>query len=151
MSDEQYGQEHDEQPNTADWDAFWAEERVEPEFDGMPFHMFEKEWHLPSRLPALIQVQMHRVRESADPEDIENLLGALLPRDLVDELIRRRADDRRMAILLAWAVANTATPGSLSLERARQLYDERDSTPGKARKPRPSGSKNKKRKSSGRR
>lgn len=147
MSDEQHGQEHTEQ-SAADWDAFWAEERVTPAHDGMPFRMFGREWRLPTRLPALIQVQMHRVRESADPEDIQSLLGALLPPGLVDELIRRNVDDRHMGIVLAWAIANTATPGSMSLERARRLYDEQDG-PGKAH--RRSGNRNRKRKSSGRR
>ncbi|CAM2785731.1 MULTISPECIES: hypothetical protein [Streptomyces] len=146
---ELHDQEHDERPDTADWDAFWAEERIEPRHDGMPFRMFGREWRLPSRLPALIQVQMHRVRESADPEDIQSLLGALLPSGLVDELIRRNVDDRHMGIVLAWAIANTSVPGSMSLERARRLYDEQDG-PGKAPRPR-SGNRNRKRKSSGRR
>ncbi|MDJ1136213.1 hypothetical protein [Streptomyces iconiensis] len=149
MTDELHDQESNEQEAASDWDAFWAEERITPEFDGMPFRMFERDWRLPARLPALIQVQMHRVRESADPDDIQNLLGALLPSDLVDELIRRHVGDRHMAIVLAWAIGNTATPGSLSLERARRLYDEQDSTQGKA--PRRSGNRNRKRRSGGRR
>lgn len=135
-----------------DLDAFWTEERVAPRFDGMPYTLLGKDWRLPSRLPALFQVQMHRVSTSSDPEEVTNLLGVLLPEKLITRLIRERVDDRRMAILLAWATANTNRPGSLSMEYAAKRYDEREAAKqGKAARPRPKNKKRKKRGSSGRR
>jgi hypothetical protein len=121
----------------ADFDAFFAEQ-AEPERHGVPLRLYGRTYTLPATLPALFTLQLHRVQHSARPDDIRRLLASLFGPDAVDHWTENGMDDRKLGIVLLWSTANVADPGGLSMERAAQLYDEREAAKaqGKAR-PRP--------------
>ncbi|MFB6846204.1 hypothetical protein ACFCXS_15265 [Streptomyces sp. NPDC056373] len=141
----------------ADFDAFFAEQG-EQEPEGVPLKLYGRTYTLPATLPALFTLQLHRVQHSARPEDIRRLLASLFGPDAVDHWTERGMSDRQLGIVLLWATANVADPGTVSMERAAQLYDEREQAKaqGKAR-PRPAkpksskGNGSKKPRSSGKR
>lgn len=144
---------HDDQlgegGEVADFDAFFAE-HAEPERTGVPLRLYGRTYVLPPSLPALFTLQLHRVQHSARPDDIRRLLASLFGPDAVDHWTERGMTDRQLGIVLLWATANVAKPGSVSMERAAQMYDEREQAKaqGKAR-PRPKGSKSTRPRSSG--
>ncbi|MGW7197219.1 hypothetical protein [Streptomyces chryseus] len=115
----------DQVDGVADFDAFFAEE-AEPEKRGVPLRLYGRTYTLPAALPALFTLLLQRVRDSARPEDIRRLLAALFGADAPDHWTENGMSDRRLAIVLAWAIANIAAPGSVSMERAAELYDERE-------------------------
>ncbi|MEU3102926.1 hypothetical protein [Streptomyces griseoflavus] len=141
----------------ADFDAFFAEQ-AEPVKQGVPLRLYGRTYTLPPTLPALFTLQLHRVQHSARPEDIRRLLGSLFGPDAVDHWTEHGMDDRKLGIVLLWSTANVAEPGKVSMERAAQMYDEREQAKaqGKAR-PRPAkpkggkGNGSKKPRSSGKR
>ncbi|WP_327368722.1 hypothetical protein [Streptomyces sp. NBC_01217] len=125
--------------DVADFDAFFAEQ-AEPERKGLPLRMYGRTYHLPPSLPLLFTLQLDRLKSSARPEDIRNLLASLFGPDAVEHWTDARMSDRRLGIVLKWATANVAKPGSLTMERAAELYDEQEAakeaakaTAGKAR------------------
>ncbi|MBC9714079.1 hypothetical protein H9Y04_16060 [Streptomyces sp. TRM66268-LWL] len=126
----------------ADFDAFFAEQ-AEPERRGVPLKLYGRTYVLPPSLPALFTLQLHRVQHSARPDDIRRLLGSLFGPDAVDHFSEAGMSDRHLGIVLLWATANVAEPGGVSMERAAQLYDEREAARGKAAarqsRPRPKG------------
>ncbi|MFF9034031.1 hypothetical protein ACF090_00975 [Streptomyces sp. NPDC014892] len=136
--------DQDGAPEVADFDAFFAEQ-AEPERKGVPLRLYGRTYTLPPTLPALFTLQLHRVQHSARPDDIRRLLGSLFGPDAVDHWTEAGMDDRRLGIVLLWSTANVADPGTISMERAAQLYDEREAAKGKAparktpAKPRPKG------------
>ncbi|MDX3063412.1 hypothetical protein PV518_14675 [Streptomyces sp. ND04-05B] len=138
----------------ADFDAFFAEQ-AEPETKGHPLKLYGRTYVLPPSLPALFTLQLHRVQHSARPEDIRRLLGSMFGPDAVDHWTEAGMSDRHLGIVLLWATANVAEPGVVSMERAAQLYDEREDAKGKAAprrapaKPRPKGKGKAKPRSSG--
>lgn len=144
-------------PELADFDAFFAEQ-AEPEPKGVPLRLYGRTYTLPGTLPALFTLQLHRVQHSARPEDIRRLLSSLFGPDAVDHWTEHGMSDRQLGIVLLWSTANVADPGAVSMERAAQLYDEREQAKaqGKAR-PRPAkpkggkGNARKKPRSSGKR
>ncbi|GHA19434.1 hypothetical protein ACFOOM_10200 [Streptomyces echinoruber] len=117
----------------ADFDQFFAEQ-AEPR-RGLPLRLFGKVYTLPSSLPALYMLQLHRVMHSARPEDMRRLLASLFGPEAVDEWAEAGMSDRQLAIVLMWATANVADPGSLSMEQAAAEYDKREAAKGKARRP----------------
>ncbi|MEV4966653.1 hypothetical protein AB0886_05215 [Streptomyces sp. NPDC024062] len=127
------GQELDD---VADFDAFFAEQS-EPKPEGQPLRMYGRTYHLPTSLPLLFTLQLHRLKTSARAEDITNLLGALFGPEAVQHWTDMRMSDRRLGILLKWATSNVATPGSLSMERAAELYDEQEAAKAAEGKARP--------------
>ncbi|MGW7514781.1 hypothetical protein ACWGJ2_04235 [Streptomyces sp. NPDC054796] len=139
----EYDQELDEQGvEIADFDAFFAEQ-AEPEKPGIPLRLYGRTYTLPGSLPALFTLQLQRVQNSARPEDVRRLLSSLFGPDAVDEWSERGMSDRHLGIVLLWGTANVAEPGSVSMERAAELYDERKqakAAQGKA-KPRPTTAK----------
>lgn len=119
----------------ADFDAFFAEQ-AEPKRRGLPLRLFGRTYTLPPSLPALYMLQLHRVQNSARPEDVRRLLSSLFGPDAVDDWADHGMDDRQLAIVLMWATANTAQPGSLSMEQAAAEYDRREAAKaGKAKRP----------------
>jgi hypothetical protein len=81
-------------------------------------------------------LQLHRVMHSARPEDIRRLLGSLFGPAAVDDWAEAGMDDRKLGIVLMWATANVADPGSLSMEQAAAAYDKREAAKaGKAPRP----------------
>lgn len=152
---------HDDQlgegGEVADFDAFFAE-HAEPERTGVPLRLYGRTYVLPTPPPTLFTLQLHRVQHSARPDDIRRLLSGLFGPDAVDQWTERGMTDRQLGIVLLWATANVADPGAVSMERAAQMYDEREAAKaqGKAR-PRPAkpkggkGSKSTRPRSSGKR
>ncbi|MFJ2196956.1 hypothetical protein [Streptomyces violaceusniger] len=133
LDDDQLDHAHE----VADFDAFFAEQ-AEPEPRGVELKLYGRTYTLPGSLPALFTLQLHRVQHSARPDDIRRLLASLFGPDAVDHWAERGMSDRHLGIVLLWATANVAEPGAVSMERAAQLYDEREQAKaqGKAR-PRP--------------
>lgn len=109
----------------ADFDAFFSEQ-AEPVKQGVPLKLYGRTYTLPPTLPALFTLQLHRVQNSARPDDIRRLLGSLFGPDAVDHWAEQGMSDRHLGIVLLWATANVADPGAVSMERAAQLYDERE-------------------------
>ncbi|MET7811785.1 hypothetical protein ABZT26_13105 [Streptomyces sp. NPDC005395] len=125
--------------DVADFDAFFAEQ-AQPR-RGVPLRLFGRTYTLPPTLPALYMLQLHRVMRSTNPEDINRLLAALFGPEAVNHWAENGMDDRQLGIVLMWATANVASPGSLSMEQAAAEYDKREAAKGKARaattRPRP--------------
>lgn len=118
--------EHDDQlGEVADFDAFFAEQ-AEPEKQGQPVLLFGRTYTLPPSLPALFTLQLQRVQHSARPDDIRRLLGSLFGPDAVDHWTETGMTDRQLGIVLVYATSNVAEPGSVSMERAAELYDQRE-------------------------
>lgn len=135
--------EHDDQAldagdpfvdDVADFDAFFAEQ-AKPHH-GVPLRLFGRTYTLPSTLPALYVLQLHRVRRSTNPEDVSRLLAALFGPDAVNHWADNGMDDRQLGIVLMWATANVAEPGAMSMEQAAAEYDRREAAKaGKAQRP----------------
>ncbi|APD18545.1 tail assembly chaperone [Streptomyces phage Picard] len=152
--------EHDDQAldvdqdvdDVADFDAFFAEQ-AQPR-RGVSLRLFGRTYTLPSTLPALYMLQLHRLKNSTNPEDIHRLLAPLFGPDAVAHWSDNGMDDRQLGIVLMWATANLAAPGSLSMGQAAAEYDRREAAKGKApaatTRPKPKA-RPKKRRGSGRR
>lgn len=120
--------------DVADFDQFFAEQ-AEPR-RGLPLRLFGRTYTLPPSLPALYMLQLHRVMHSARPEDMRRLLASLFGPEAVDEWADAGMSDRQLAIVLMWATANVADPGSLTMEQAAAEYDKRQAAKaGKAQRP----------------
>lgn len=143
---------NDQLGEVADFDAFFAEQ-AEPEPRGVELKLYGHTYTLPGSLPALFTLQLHRMQHSADPDDIRRLLTFLFGPEAVDQWTERGMTDRQLGIVLLWSMANVAKPGSVSMERAAQLYDDREAAKalGKAQQPRPKGKKSKRPRNSGKR
>lgn len=120
--------------DVADFDQFFAEQATPRR--GLPLRLFGRTYTLPPSLPALYMLQLHRVQNSARPEDVRRLLSSLFGPDAVDDWADHGMDDRQLAIVLMWATANTAQPGSLTMQQAAAEYDKREAAKaGKAQRP----------------
>ncbi|APD18546.1 tail assembly chaperone [Streptomyces phage Picard] len=130
--------EHDDQAldvdqdvdDVADFDAFFAEQ-AQPR-RGVSLRLFGRTYTLPSTLPALYMLQLHRLKNSTNPEDIHRLLAPLFGPDAVAHWSDNGMDDRQLGIVLMWATANLAAPGSLSMGQAAAEYDRREAAKGKS-------------------
>ncbi|WP_371652500.1 MULTISPECIES: hypothetical protein [unclassified Streptomyces] len=120
----------------ADFDAFFAEHGPARR-TGAALRLFGRDYQLPATLPALFTVQLHRVQHSARPEDILALLATLFGPDAADDFTTHGMDDDQLGILLIWATANTADPGSITIAQAAEQYKQREDARGKAPSPRP--------------
>jgi hypothetical protein len=120
--------------DVADFDAFFAEQATPRR--GLPLRLFGRTYTLPPSLPALYLLQLHRVMNSANAEDVSRLLAALFGPDAVNHWAEAGMDDRQLGIVLMWATANVAKPGALSMEQAAAEYDRREAAKaGKAPRP----------------
>ncbi|MGY4990901.1 hypothetical protein [Streptomyces nigrescens] len=126
-------QEH-ERGEVADFDAFFSE-NSEPRF-GAVLRLYKREYVLPTSLPLLFTLQMERVKDSDDPDDIRRLLASLFGPRALDEWAEHGMTDRQLGIVLVWAAANSREPGCLSMPEAAAAYDEKEREEGKAQ-PRP--------------
>ncbi|MER8042592.1 hypothetical protein [Streptomyces sp. NPDC094032] len=139
--------------DVADFDAFFAEQ-AKPRRRGVPLRLFGRTYTLPPTLPALYMLQLHRLKNSTNPEDIHRLLAPLFGPDAVAHWADNGMDDRQLGVVLMWATSNVAEPGSLSMAQAAAEYDRREAAKGKARaatpRPKPKN-RPKKRQGSGRR
>jgi hypothetical protein len=112
----------------ADFDAFFAEQNT-PRF-GSTLRLYGREYVLPTSLPLLFTLQMERVKESDNPEDIRRLLSSLFGPAALDEWADHGMTDRQLAIVLIWSAANSRAPGCMSIAQASALYDEREAAEG---------------------
>ncbi|MEV6395593.1 hypothetical protein AB0M39_12575 [Streptomyces sp. NPDC051907] len=116
--------------SVADFDAFFTEQAEQHE--GVPLKLYGREYVLPTSLPLLFTLQMERLKNSADPDDIRKMLASLFGPDALDAWAVRGMTDRQLGVVLVWSTANCRTPGSVSMAEAARLYDEREGTAGKA-------------------
>jgi hypothetical protein len=108
----------------ADFDAFFAEQN-QARF-GATLRLYGREYVLPTSLPLLFTLQMERVKDSADPDDIRRLLASLFGPKALDEWADHGMSDRQLGVVLLWSAANSREPGSLSIAAAVALYDEQE-------------------------
>ncbi|MFE1773761.1 hypothetical protein [Streptomyces sp. NPDC059008] len=108
----------------ADFDAFFAEQN-EVRF-GATLRLYGREYVLPTSLPLLFTLQMERVQNSTDPDDIRRLLASLFGPAALDEWADNGMTDRQLGVVLLWSAANAREPGCLSISEAVELYDEQE-------------------------
>lgn len=113
--------EHNEH-QVADFDAFFAEQN-EARF-GATLRLYGREYVLPTSLPVLFTLQMERVQNSSDPNDIRRLLSSLFGPTALDEWAENGMSDRQLGVVLLWSAANAREPGCLSIAEAVELHDE---------------------------
>ena len=141
--------------DVADFDAFFSEQAEQRE--GVPLRLFGREYRLPTSLPLLFTLQMERLKESADADDIRKMLASLFGPDALDEWAQRGMTDRQLGVVLVWSAANCRKPGAVSMAEAARLYDERENaaagkaTPNRAERRAKSQGKGKRPASSGKR
>ncbi|MFJ6748270.1 hypothetical protein ACIQNI_08775 [Streptomyces sp. NPDC091266] len=116
--------DHNEQQSVADFDAFFAEQN-EPRF-GATLRLYGREYVLPTSLPLLFTLQMERVQNSSEPDDIRRLLASLFGPKALDEWADHGMTDRQLGVVLLWSAANAREPGCLSIAEAVELHDEQE-------------------------
>ncbi|MFM9368066.1 hypothetical protein [Streptomyces sp. Da 82-17] len=128
MTEHNHNHEHGHE--VADFDAFFAE-HAEPRF-GAVLRLYSREYVLPTSLPLLFTLQMERVKDSDNPDDIRRLLASLFGPAALDEWAEHGMTDRQLGVVLVWAAANSREPGCLTIAEAAAAYDEREGEEGKA-------------------
>ncbi|WP_440571949.1 hypothetical protein [Streptomyces sp. KR2] len=108
---------------TEDFDAFFAEEAPA---ERTRFTLFGKEYVLPDSLPLLFTLQMERVQHSSDGEDVRKMLATLFGADPLDEWAERGMTDRQLGVVLIYSAGNIRNPGSITMARAAELYEEQE-------------------------
>ncbi|MFM9368136.1 hypothetical protein [Streptomyces sp. Da 82-17] len=131
----EHSQDHEHGHEVADFDAFFAE-HAEPRF-GAVLRLYGREYVLPTSLPLLFTLQMERVKDSDNPDDIRRLLSSLFGPAALDEWAEHGMTDRQLGIVLVWAAANSREPGCLSMPEAAAAYDEREAAEEGKALPRP--------------
>ncbi|MCA1219888.1 hypothetical protein [Streptomyces sp. 8L] len=115
----------------ADFDAFFAEEsETRPR---ARVSLYGTEYVLPESLPLMFTLQMQRVQHSSDPDDVRKMLAILYGADVLDLWAERGMTDRQLGIVLIYSAANIRRPGSVSMERAAEMYEQQEA--GKAPAP----------------
>jgi hypothetical protein len=136
------GAEPVEGPDFTDADAFFAAE-VLPVRPAV-LHMYGRVYTLPTQVPLSFNLLLERHQEDTGMDAFREVLGPIFGADALDYWISRGIDDRRLGIVLGWAIANMRNPGSVSLAEAARLYDEQ--TSGKAQTPTPTANRAERRK-----
>lgn len=124
MSDAEHLDHEHQGDGVADFDAFFSE-HAEPR-TGETLRLFGRTYILPTSLPLLFTLQMERVRDSSNPEDIRRLLASLFGPTALDEWAECGMTDRQLGVVLIWAAANCREPGSITMARAAVAYDEHE-------------------------
>jgi hypothetical protein len=85
----------------------------------------------------MFTLQMERVQNSSDPNDVRKMLATLFGVDTLDVWAEAGRTDRMFGIVLIYSAANVRTTGSVSMQRAAELHDEQEQarTEGKATGP----------------
>lgn len=125
--------DHEQQTasGAADFDAFFAEHAEQ--HTGAALRLYGHEYTLPTSLPLLFTLQMERLKDSSDPDDIRRMLSSLFGPDALDTWAGHGMTDRQLGVVLVWSTANCRRPGSIDMAEAARLYDERENPPeGKA-------------------
>ncbi|MGW5673935.1 hypothetical protein ACWEV4_02385 [Streptomyces sp. NPDC003860] len=124
LHDEHQDQEHEQQLDAADFDAFFGEQRRKRQKHRPTLTLYGRTYVLPESLPVLFSLEAQRVQHSADPEHVRLMLSVLYGDDVLDDWARRGLEDRELGILLLWSAAAVRAPGTVTLDRAAELYDE---------------------------
>ncbi|GAA2825403.1 hypothetical protein RMN57_13265 [Kitasatospora sp. CM 4170] len=115
----------------ADADAFFAAEvaKVVP----ATLRLYGKSYVLPKRVPLTFTLMLARHQDDEDMDAFAEVLTPLFGEDALQYWLDRGIDDRQLAIVLAWAVANVKRPGVITLAEAARAYDKQttDRTRGK--------------------
>ncbi|MFD4371494.1 hypothetical protein ACFWPY_07870 [Streptomyces sp. NPDC058527] len=123
----------DHAPKSADFDAFFAEQRKGRTSRRQPLRLFGRKYTLPESLPILFTLQAERLQNSDNPEDVRRMLTALYGEDVLDEWAEKGMEDDQLGTLLIWSAAAIRSPGKVSMARAAELYYEQAA--GKAQGP----------------
>lgn len=129
--DQDHEQQLDDTAGPADFDAFFAEESAT-----RPRHrltLFGRTYTLPESLPLLFTLQMERVQDSSDPDDVRKMLATLYGDDVLDTWAEHGMTDRQLGVVLIYSAANIRTPDSCTMQRAAELYERQEA--GKAAAP----------------
>ncbi|MFJ9816158.1 hypothetical protein ACIRU3_12995 [Streptomyces sp. NPDC101151] len=127
-------EETGEQPlveTAADFDAFFAEQDTAAE--RVSLTLFGRTYVLPASLPLMFTLQMERVQHSSEPGDIAKMLATLFGAGALDTWAEAGMTDQQLGIVLIYAAGNIRAPGSVSMQRAAELYAEQEK--GKAAAP----------------
>ncbi|MFK0108514.1 hypothetical protein [Streptomyces sp. NPDC091217] len=134
---------------TADFDAFFAEESATRPRQTLT--LFASTYTLPESLPLMFTLQMERVQHSSDADDVRKMLATLYGADVLDTWTEHGMTDRQLGVVLIYSAANIRRPGSCTMQRAAQLYEQQEAgkatasnraqrrTPKKTKKGRSSG------------
>ncbi|MFE4205360.1 hypothetical protein ACFRSX_03445 [Streptomyces goshikiensis] len=134
MTDLDLDQDHGPAENhldATDFDAFIVEELATRPRERLT--LYGKTYVLPESLPIMFTLLMTRVQDSQDPDDVAKLLAILFGGDVLNTWAEHGMTDRQLGILLIFSAANVRRPGSVTLPRAAELYDEQEA--GKAAGP----------------
>ncbi|MGW7431866.1 hypothetical protein ACWGIN_20245 [Streptomyces sp. NPDC054861] len=115
----------------ADFDAFFAEESATRPREQLT--LYGTTYTLPESLPLMFTLQMERVQDSSDPDDVRKMLATLYGGDVLDTWAEHGMTDRQLGVVLMYSAANIRKPGSVTMARAAELYAEQDA--GKAAAP----------------
>ncbi|WP_432110784.1 hypothetical protein [Streptomyces sp. YPW6] len=106
----------------ADFDAFFAEQA--PDRPRTALTLYGRDYVLPDSLPLLFTLQMERVQNSSDPDDVRTMLSTLFGDDVLDTWAEHGMTDRQLGIVLIYSAANIRKPGGVTMQRAAELYDQ---------------------------
>ncbi|MEW1774673.1 hypothetical protein [Streptomyces sp. NPDC086777] len=115
----------------ADFDAFFAEESATRPRQTLT--LFGSTYTLPESLPLMFTLQMERVQHSSDADDVRKMLATLYGADVLDTWAEHGMTDRQLGVVLIYSAANIRRPGSCTMQRAAQLYEQQEA--GKATAP----------------
>ncbi|MFE4333955.1 hypothetical protein ACFRQM_32435 [Streptomyces sp. NPDC056831] len=108
----------------ADFDAFFAEESATRPREQLT--LYGTTYTLPESLPLLFTLQMERVQDSSDPDDVRRMLATLYGGDVLDTWAAHGMTDRQLGVVLMYSAANIRKQGSVTMARAAELYAEQD-------------------------
>lgn len=115
----------------ADFDAFFAEESAARPREQLT--LYGTTYTLPESLPLMFTLQMERVQDSSDPADVRKMLATLYGADVLDAWAEHGMTDRQLGVVLIYSAGNIRRPGSVTMQRAAELYAEQEA--GKAPAP----------------
>lgn len=139
----------------ADFDAFFAEQDARRKRE--TFTLYGRRYVLPDSMPLMFTLQMERVQNSSDPEDVRRMLATVFGADTLDVWAEHGMTDRQFGIVLIYSAANMRTAGSVTMQRAAELHDEQERSRAEGKAPAPNRAarrakpKNAKRRNSGKR
>ncbi|WP_043471021.1 hypothetical protein [Kitasatospora sp. MBT66] len=136
MTDDELDLDHQDPPGDggfADFDAFFAEQTADAPAE--TFQLYGRTYTLPDALPLMFTLQMERLQASEDPDDVRTMLRTLVGENALDHWAEQGMTDRQLGIVLIYAAATVRRPGSVTMQRAAELYDRQNATVGKAPAP----------------
>ncbi|MEV6073957.1 hypothetical protein AB0L80_02400 [Streptomyces sp. NPDC052069] len=124
-------QDLEQAAGAADFDAFFAEESATRV--AQTISLYGTTYQLPDSLPLMFTLQMERVQNSSNPDDVRKMLATLYGVDVLTTWAEHGMTDRQLGVVLIYSAGNIRTPGSVTMPRAAELYAEQEA--GKATAP----------------